>query len=84
MFLLKQTNVYRIENITDVLKLRKHLESSASLGELNSFSYVSKPIKDGKEIVGEYFQVKATMIIDNEKEPEGNCPVVINTLEVVE
>lgn len=75
MYLLKQTNVYRVETINDVLRLRKYLEGPESQGDLQSFSYTTKPIKEGKDIVGEYQQVKATLIIDNEKEPEGNCPI---------
>lgn len=55
MYLLKVTNVYRVETVPEVLKLRKYLESPKSLGELQSFSYTSKPIKEGKEIIGEYF-----------------------------
>lgn len=81
MYLLKQTNVYRVETINDVLKLRKYLEGPNSQGELQSFSYTTKPIKEGKEVVGEYQQVKATLVIDNEKEPEGNCPIYIEMKE---
>lgn len=54
MYLLKQTNFYRVETINDVLKLRKYLEGPSSQGELQSFSYTTKPIKEGKDIVGEY------------------------------
>lgn len=84
MYLLKQTNVYRVETIPEVLKLRKYLEGPDSEGELQSFSYTTKPIKEGKEVVGEYQQVKATLIIDNEKEPEGYYPVVIHNKEDAE
>lgn len=80
-YLLKQTNVYRVETIDEVLKLRKWLEGSNTQGELQSFSYTTKPIKEGKEIVGEFQQVKATLILDNEKELECNCPIIIGEEE---
>lgn len=67
-YLLNVTNVYRVETVQEALNLRKELENGA--GELAAFGYTTKPIKEGKEIVGEYQVVKAKLVFQSEKEPE--------------
>lgn len=71
---LKSTNVYRVPTVEDALKLRKWLEKTC-VGELTSFTYTTKYIKQKGEIVEEYQLVKATITIDNEKDPEGIMPI---------
>lgn len=71
---LKSTNVYRVPTVEDALRLRKWLEKTC-VGELTSFTYTTKYIKQKGEIVEEYQLVKATMTIDNEKDPEGIMPI---------
>lgn len=73
---LKSTNTYRVLTVEDALRLRKWLEKTA-VGELTSFKYATKYIKQKGEIIEEYQLVTATMTIDNEKEPEGVMPITI-------
>lgn len=75
-YTLKSTNVYRVPTVEDALRLREHLERTCH-GELNSFKYTTKYIKVKGEIVDEYQLVTATILIDNEKEPEGVMPVMM-------
>lgn len=71
---LKSTNVYRVPTVEDALRLRKWLEKTC-VGELTSFTYTTKYIKQKGEIIEEYQLVKATITIDNEKDPEGIMPI---------
>lgn len=71
---LKSTNVYRVPTVEDALRLRKWLEKTC-VGELTSFTYTTKYIKQKGEIVEEYQLVKATITIDNEKDPDGIMPI---------
>ena len=73
---LKSTNVYRVDTVDEALRLRTFLEKEC-IGELTSFTYTTKYIKEKGEIVGEYQVVKATITIDNEKEPEGIMPIEV-------
>lgn len=68
-YLLKAQNVYRVDTVEEVLKLREELES-CKCGELVSFTYTTKYIKSKGEIIGEYQIVKATLQFNEEKEPE--------------
>ena len=67
-YLINSTNVYRVPTVADALQLRKELENQP--GELISFSYTTKYIKQKGEIVEEYQQVKAKITFNEEKEPE--------------
>lgn len=73
-YTLKTTNVYRVPTVEDALRLRKHLERTC-IGELTSFAYKTKQIKQKGDVVDEYQVVTATITIDVEKEPEGVMPV---------
>ena len=68
-YLLKVTNTYRVPTVADALALREEL-SHIDCGELMSFSYTTKYIKEKSEIVGEYQICKATIEFTPEKEPE--------------
>lgn len=69
-YLINATNVYRVPTVQAVLDSRKELEKGA--GELVSFSYTTKTIKQKGEIVDEYQQVKAKIVFNDEKEPESD------------
>ncbi len=69
-YLINSTNVYRVPSIEDVLNLRKELEKGP--GELVSFGYVTKYIKEKGQIVEEYQQVKAKLVFNDEKECESS------------
>ena len=68
-YLLKVTNTYRVPTVADALALREEL-SHIDCGELMSFSYTTKYIKEKSEIVGEYQVCKVTIEFTPEKEPE--------------
>lgn len=75
-YTLKTTTNYRVPSVEDALRLRKYLEKT-SIGEVMSFKYTTKYVKKGGEILDEYQLVTVTISIDNEKEPEGVLPVVM-------
>ena len=68
-YLIKVTNTYRVPTVEAALKLREAL-SHNDYGELISFKYATKYIKEKGEIVEEYQLVTATIAFNNEKEPE--------------
>ena len=76
-YTLKSTNTYRVDTVQDALRLREFLEKTCT-GELTSFTYTTKYIKEKGDIVGEYQVVKATIAIDNEKDPEGTMVITVN------
>lgn len=76
VYTTKITNNYRVPTVEEALKLRAWLQKN-SVGELTSFSYTTKYIKQKGEIVEEYQSVKAVITVDNEKEPEGIMPINI-------
>jgi hypothetical protein len=80
-YTLKTTNTYRVSTVDEALRLRKWLEKNAT-GELTSFTYTNKDIKEKGEVIESYVVVKANFVIDNEKEPEGIQPITV--LEVAE
>jgi hypothetical protein len=69
-YTLKTTTNYRVPTVDDALALRKYLEKTC-VGELTSFKYTTKYIKEKGEIVEEYQAVTATISIDDEKNPDG-------------
>lgn len=77
IYVTKKTINYTVSTLQEVLDLRAYLQKHGvgGYGTLTSFTYTEKPIKEKKEIVGEYYTVKAVVSIDNEKEPEGVLPV---------
>lgn len=76
MYTLKITTTYRVATINDALRLREWLEKH-SKGELTGFKYATKYIKKGGEILDEYQLVTVVFTVDNEKEPEGVMPVIM-------
>jgi hypothetical protein len=69
-YTLKTTTNYRVPTVDDALALRKYLEKTC-VGELTSFKYTTKYIKEKGEIVEEYQAITATISIDDEKNPDG-------------
>lgn len=69
-YTIKNTTTYRVPTVEDALRLREYLEETQP-GELISFKYTTRYIKEKKAIVEEYQLVTATFQVDNEKEPEG-------------
>lgn len=76
-YTIKNTTTYKVPTVEDALRLREYLEETQP-GELISFKYTTKYIKEKKDIVEEYQLVTATFQVDNEKEPEGVQYVYLN------
>ncbi len=68
-YLLNAVNTYRVPTEAAALKLREEL-NNLPYGDLISFSYTIKEIKEKGEVIGEYYLVKARMAFTSEKEPE--------------
>lgn len=68
-FLLKNQISYRVNTEDEVSKLRETL-SNLDYGELKSFSYKLKPIKEKGQVIEEYYLVTAMISINDEKDPE--------------
>lgn len=66
-YLINVTNIYRVPTVADALALRKEIEQGP--GEIASFTYTTKYIKEKGEIVEEYQQVKIKLLFNDEKEP---------------
>lgn len=79
-YTIKSTTTYRVPTVDDALRLREYLEKE-SRGELSSFKYVTKYIKEKGEIIEEFQLVTVTFNIDNEKEPEGVMPIILKAKE---
>lgn len=75
-YLVSYNVVYRVPTVKDVLTLREEL-SNLSYGKLESFSYKEKFIKEKGEIVEEYQQVKAKIIVNEEKEPISSVDLIL-------
>ena len=69
--LLGGTLKYRIETLPEVLAFHEELKKNLN-HELVGFNYAVKPIKESKEVVGEYYVVTVKIKkTDDEKEPCG-------------
>ena len=68
-YLIKATNVYRVDSVNEALHLREELEKMMPC-ELSSFKYTHKDVKVKGEIVDSYELVSATLVFQSEKEPD--------------
>lgn len=66
-YLLTQTDVYAVDDLDGVDALKEELLADNHF-TLAAFGYKTKPIKEKKEIVGEYHLVTAKKVYLNEKE----------------
>ena len=73
-YLLKVTNTYRVPDEAAALNLREEL-TNLPTGELTSFSYAQKQVKQKGEIVDEYLICKATLEFQKEKEADTEVSV---------
>lgn len=71
-WLLKSTNEFRIETMSDVEDFHQEMQDMAANEGFNlaSFSWVKKEKKQGGEIVDEYFVVKVSFTFNDAKDPE--------------
>ena len=68
-YLLNAVNTYRVPTEEAALNLRETL-NNLPYGELTSFSYTVKEIKQKGEVIETYYVVKAKLVFTIEKEPE--------------
>lgn len=70
-WLVKTTNEYRIESMPEVKQFHEELQQRAIDNgiTLSSFSWTEKQVREGKEVVGEYYLVKATFLVNDVKDP---------------
>lgn len=73
--LLAATLKYRVETLPEVLAFHEELKKSP-YHEVMSFNYAVKPLKEGKEVVGEYYVVTAKVKIGEEKEPSYDLDLI--------
>ena len=66
-YLLTQTDVYAVDDLDGVDALKEELLADNHF-TLAAFGYKTKPIKEKKEVVGEYHLVTAMKVYLNEKE----------------
>lgn len=66
-YLLNQTDVYAVDDLSGVDALKEELLADNSF-TLAAFGYKTKQIKEKREVVGEYHLVTAKKVFLNEKE----------------
>lgn len=66
-YLLTQTDVYAVDDLDGVDALKEELLEDNHF-TLAAFGYKTKPIKEKREVVGEYHLVTAKKVYLNEKE----------------
>lgn len=66
-YLISVVQTIRVPNVEEVEKLHAEMKRKY---DLKKFEYTHKEVKEKKEVVDEYELVKATIIFNNEKEPE--------------
>ncbi len=68
-YLLNAVNTYRVPTEEAALDLRDQL-NNLPYGELTSFSYNIKEVKQKGEVIDTYYVVKTKIVFTTEKEPE--------------
>lgn len=68
-YLLNAVNTYKVPTEEAALSLREEL-NNLPYGELTSFSYTIKEVKQKGEVIDTYYVVKAKIVFTPEKEPE--------------
>lgn len=71
-WLIKSTNEFRVETMSDVEEFHKDLQNMAEDGgyTLTSFSWNEKFVKEKGEVVDSYFSVKCTFSFNELKDPD--------------
>lgn len=77
MYLINTVNTYRVATEQEALNLREEL-NNLPYGELNTFSYTIKEVKQKGEVIDSYYIVKAKLIFNTEKDPESTVKVEYN------
>lgn len=71
-YLIKTTEEYWLSTRDDVEDFHRAIQEDGEKQgyQVAAFGYTEKPIKEGKEIIDNYYIVKVTKLFDDAKEPE--------------
>ena len=73
-YLISVVETIRVPNVAEVEALHTSLKQDNRF-ELKKFEYTHKEVKSKGEVIDEYELVKATLVFNNEKEPNGSVEV---------
>ena len=74
-FLISVVETTRVDSVAEVEQFHKQLKEDKRF-DLKKFEYTHKDVKSKGEIIDSYELVKATLVFNNEKEPD--CTVKID------
>ena len=74
IYLVKTTDVYRVDSVGEVEQFHKDLKGDPHF-ELESFAYQQKQVKQKGEIVDEYCLVTAKKKFNDPKEPTSDVSI---------
>ena len=77
-YVISVVQTLRVPNVKEVEKLHTQLRDDNKF-ELKKFEYQHKEVKQKGEVIDEYELVKATLVFNNEKEPENHVSINIDT-----
>lgn len=73
-YLISAVHTIRVSTVEEVEKLHEELKKDDRF-TLKKFEYTHKEVKSKGEIIDEYELVKATLIFNNEKEPDTDVTI---------
>lgn len=76
-YLCQVMETIRVANVNEVEKLHTELREDSRF-ELKKFEYTHKEVKQKGEVIDEYELVKATLVFNNEREPDRTVDVEFN------
>ena len=77
-YIVSVVQTLRVPNVKEVEKLHAQMRDDNKF-ELKKFEYQHKEVKQKGEVIDEYELVKATLVFNNEKEPENHVNINIET-----
>ena len=77
-YITQVVETLRVPNVQEVEKLHTKLKEDRKF-ELKKFEYSHKEVKQKGEVIDEYELVKATMVFNDEKNPESYVSIDINS-----
>lgn len=76
-YLISVVETIRVSTVDEVEKLHNELKEDNKF-ILKKFEYAHKTVKAKGEIIDEYELVKATLVFNDEKEPENDVDINVN------
>lgn len=78
IYLVKTTDVYRVDSVSEVEQFHKDLKGDPHF-ELESFAYQQKQVKQKGEIIDEYCLVTVKKKFNDPKEPTSDVSIAYNS-----